>query len=63
MASPKLSSRRIALLGLFLIAIGAIGFHQIPNMVVEDAAGNKWVNAVYCAVMTLTTYAKRTNEK
>lgn len=42
-------------LGLALVAIGAYGFHELDGMIAPDAPGDKKVNAVYCAVITLTT--------
>ena len=55
MAGGKLSSTRVTLLGLFLVALGAVGFHEIPGMIAEGAEGSKLVNSFYCSVMTLTT--------
>lgn len=51
----KVSSGRVLLLGALLLGFGAVGFHEIPGMISDEAGGTKWVNAVYCAVMTLTT--------
>lgn len=56
MAGRKLSSTRVILLGIGLVTAGAIGFHEIPGMIAENAEGSKLVNAFYCSVMTLTTY-------
>jgi hypothetical protein len=55
MSESKLSTLRVVGLGVALVGFGALGFHQIPGMIAEDAPGNKWINAVYCAVITLTT--------
>lgn len=53
--NQQLSSTRVVLLGCLLVAVGAVGFHQIPGMIAEGAEGSKLVNAFYCSVMTLTT--------
>jgi len=42
-------------LGMALVALGAVGFHELDGMVAADAGGDPWVNAVYCSVITLTT--------
>jgi hypothetical protein len=55
MAEGKISSYRVILLGAALVGVGAIGFHAIPGMISDDATGSRWVNAVYCSVITLTT--------
>lgn len=52
---PEFHAGRLVILGGLLIAIGAIGFHELPGMISPDAEGNHLVNAVYCSVMTLTT--------
>mmetsp|Transcript_13461 Transcript_13461/g.37876 ORF Transcript_13461/g.37876 Transcript_13461/m.37876 type:complete len:87 (-) Transcript_13461:2345-2605(-) len=52
---PKLSSTRVILVGTILIALGMIGFYEIPGLIAADAGGNPFVNAFYCSVMTLTT--------
>ena len=54
-SETKISAARVGGVGLTLVCGGAIGFHEIPGMISEDAEGSKIVNAVYCAVMTLTT--------
>lgn len=46
---------RILLLGVSLLGIGALGFYNLPGMIVEGARGSRAVNAVYCATITLTT--------
>jgi hypothetical protein len=51
----KLSITRVVGLGVALVGFGTIGFHEIPGMIADDASGNKWINAVYCSVITLTT--------
>ncbi|CAB9510961.1 Ion channel [Seminavis robusta] len=51
----KVSTARVVALGVTLVCVGALGFHHIPGMIAEDAGGTKWVNAVYCSIMTLTT--------
>ena len=51
----RLSSRRVVLLGIALIAIATLGFYTIPGMIDDKAAGSRLVNSIYCAVMTLTT--------
>lgn len=51
----RLSKLRVMLLGMALVAIAAIGFYAIPGMIDEKATGSRWVNSIYCAVMTLTT--------
>lgn len=50
-----LSPVRILLLGVSLLGIGALGFYNLPGMIVEGARGSRAVNAVYCATITLTT--------
>lgn len=52
---PRLSPVRVAVMGAILIVIGMIGFCTIPGLIASDAEGNKFVNAFYCSVMTLTT--------
>ena len=51
----KVSSLRVLALGVALLVLGTIGFFQIPGMISDEAEGTKWINAFYCAVMTLTT--------
>ena len=55
MSEPQLSPARVYVLGLLLVGLGAVGFHEIPGMIAEDAEGTKMVNAIYCSVITLTT--------
>lgn len=55
MATRKISAVRVNLLGIALVVLGAIGFHEIPGMIADDAEGTRLVNAVYCAIITLTT--------
>jgi hypothetical protein len=50
-----LSPVRILLLGASLLGIGALGFYNLPGMIVEGAKGSRAVNAIYCATITLTT--------
>lgn len=52
---PDFNAGRLVLLGGLLIAIGAIGFHEVPGMISPEAEGNHLVNAFYCSVVTLTT--------
>lgn len=59
-----ISSTRVVLLGVVLVTLGSIGFHAIPGLIDEEAAGARWVNSLYCCVITLTTvsssgYAKK----
>lgn len=51
-----ISSIRVVLLGILLLAIGAVGFYNLPGMIVTNAKGSKIVNSIYCSVITLTTY-------
>eukprot|EP00536_Pseudo-nitzschia_multiseries_P003632 jgi/Psemu1/186270/e_gw1.57.106.1 len=37
------------------VALGMVGFYNIPGLIATDAGGNALVNAFYCSVMTLTT--------
>jgi hypothetical protein len=55
LSPPKLSSSRVALVGLGLIALGMIGFYFIPGLIASDAKGHPIVNAFYCSVISLTT--------
>jgi hypothetical protein len=55
MAEAKLSSDRVALLGMGLIIFGMAGFYNLPGMIEDDAGGSKLNNSFYCSVMTLTT--------
>ena len=44
------------LLGGALVAAGALGFHELPGMIGgEGVSDNKWIDAFYCSVITLTT--------
>mmetsp|Transcript_12038 Transcript_12038/g.20418 ORF Transcript_12038/g.20418 Transcript_12038/m.20418 type:complete len:208 (-) Transcript_12038:261-884(-) len=49
------STGRVMLLGVALVLFSALGFFVLPGMISEDAGGSHAVNAIYCAVMTLTT--------
>jgi len=51
-----ISPFRVMALGLFLLTIGAVGFYYLPGMIADDASGSRFVNSIYCAAMTLTTY-------
>ena len=51
----KLSSFRVTLLGAALILFVMAGFYTIPGLIAEDAEGDKFVNAFYCSVISLTT--------
>lgn len=50
-----LSTVRVLLLGVMLVATGALGFYNLPGMIKIDADGSRLVNSIYCSVMTLTT--------
>ena len=50
-----ISSIRVVLLGILLLAIGAVGFYNLPGMIATNAKGSKVVNSIYCSVITLTT--------
>ena len=51
----KLSSFRVTLLGAALILFVMAGFYTVPGLIAEDAEGDKFVNAFYCSVISLTT--------
>ena len=55
MSEGKISTLRVSLLGVALVALGTLGFHEIPGMIAENAEGTRLVNAFYCAIITLTT--------
>lgn len=42
-------------LGLGLVGVASLGFHELPGMIHDDAPGAKHINALYCATITLTT--------
>jgi Ion channel len=58
-----LSSSRIIMMGMSLVGIGMLGFYYIPGLMAAPAeddndptkGGDRWVNAFYCSVITLTT--------
>ena len=57
-ASPtemSLDTSKMLALGLGLVALGAAGFRELPGMIADDAPGDKNINALYCATITLTT--------
>lgn len=51
----KLSSSRVILVGMGLVSIGMLGFYYIPGLMAADEKGDRWVNALYCSAITLTT--------
>jgi hypothetical protein len=51
----ELSSSRLLAVAAALLGIGTLGFYHIDGMIVDDAKGDRWVNAFYCSVITLTT--------
>ena len=51
-----ISPVRVVLLGILLLFIGTMGFYYLPGMIATNAKGSKLVNAIYCSVITLTTY-------
>lgn len=55
MSEPLLSGPRLLVVASTLVGLGALGFHFIDGMIVEDAGGTPWINAFYCSVITLTT--------
>ena len=43
-------------LGVALVFAGAVGFHELPGMIsAESPSANKWIDSLYCSVITLTT--------
>ena len=42
-------------LGLGLVAVAAYGFRELPGMIADGAPGDKNINALYCATITLAT--------
>jgi hypothetical protein len=54
-AQLKLAPERVLLLGLSLLTVGTVGFYKIPGLLSDQAPGSRWVNAFYCAAVTLTT--------
>lgn len=54
-ADMSLDTSKMLGLGLGLIAVGAAGFRELPGMLADDAPGDPNINALYCAVITLTT--------
>ena len=50
-----LSTVRVLLVGVTLLAVGTAGFYYLPGMMDKNDAGNPLVNSFYCATMTLTT--------
>lgn len=54
-AGENLSSIKVSLLGIALLAVTTVGFYNIPGMMDEKASGSRLVNALFCSVMTLTT--------
>lgn len=55
MSNDELSPRRLLLLASAVVTVGMLGFHFIEGLISDDAGGLPWVNAFYCAVITLTT--------
>jgi hypothetical protein len=47
------------LMGAALVAAGAVGFHELDGMIDSNSdaptSTNKWIDAFYCSVITLTT--------
>lgn len=54
-APTRISPGRALFLGLTLLFVGSLGFYHIPGMISEEAKGRRPINALYCAVITLTT--------
>ena len=54
-SASAVSPQRVTILGVSLIVFSALGFYVLPGMIAEDADGSPIVNAIYCAVITLTT--------
>ena len=53
---PRCMAPKTLLLGGALVAAGALGFHELPGMIGgEGVSDNKWIDAFYCSVITLTT--------
>lgn len=52
-----LSTARVMLVGVALLAVGTMGFYNIPGLVNKegDTSSSHLVNSFYCATMTLTT--------
>ena len=48
---------KVVALGAGLILLGAWGFHELPGMIATegDISQNKWIDAFYCSIITLTT--------
>jgi hypothetical protein len=54
-ATMSLDTSKMLGLGLGLVAAAAFGFRELPGMIADDAPGDKNINALYCATITLTT--------
>ena len=67
-----LSTMRVALVGASLLTVGTVGFYHIPGLIRKHdidhdhhdhpSANNRWIDAFYCATMTLTTYVRDTHD-
>lgn len=57
----ELSTSRLLTVAASLLVIGTLGFYHLDGMIVDDAEGDRWVNAFYCCVMTLTTWVLRSD--
>ena len=53
--TTNLSTTRLLSVAAALVGVGTLGFRYIDGLISEDAEGNEWVNAFYCAVITMTT--------
>ena len=56
------STFRVMLVGACLLGTGTLAFHQIPGLLPHNQENgddgedvDRWINAFYCATMTLTT--------
>ena len=57
MQTPTMSldTTKMLGLGLGIVAVAAFGFRELPGMIADDAEGDKNINALYCATITLAT--------
>ena len=51
----EIATSKLLVVAVALMGIGTLGFYYIDGMVVDNAEGDRLVNAFYCCVMTLTT--------
>ena len=51
----QMSSARVIVVGMGLVGVGMLGFYHIPGLMADDVKGDRFINAFYCAAITLTT--------